>query len=891
MNSTPTNSILTLSTEEERRLLFEWNQNQQDFPQDKCLHELVAARAEAAPEHLALICGSRQLTYGEFNARSNQWARLLRDHGVGPDVKVGICLRPEIDFAIAILAVMKAGGACVPLDPNYPKERLAYMVEDVQAPVLITSTDLGLDKAPEGCQVLLVEDTIDALSHYSTATPENQVTPYDIAYVIYTSGSTGAPRGVLLPHIGLVNYLTTMSRYYAVTPQDRVLQFCSVSFDIAIEELFTAWTSGATLVLRDQMPLAVPEFLQWIERFGVTILDLPTAYWHEWVHHFNELKAPVPASVRLVIIGGERATSKAYKAWANTVGNRVRVVNTYGPTEGSISVTVSEPSYQDADAVPESVPIGRPVANCRIYILTPDLKPVPVGTPGELHLAGVCVAKGYYNRPELTSQKFVPDPFASEPNARMYKTGDMARFLPSGDIEFLGRTDDQVKIRGFRVELGEIEAILHKYPGVREIAVIAREDEPGEKRLIGYFVVDKNAEVSTSDVRRYLHEHLPEYMVPSDFVVLDVMPLTPNGKINRRGLPAPVAPVATTQPVEAASDLQNRLLKIWENVIGRKPIGIHDNFFELGGHSLMAARLMHRIGQELGKTLPLAMLFESPTVERLAAALEQDGWSHHWSSLVRIQTSGSNPPFFMVHGVGGNVVGFRELGLRMAPDFPFYGLQSQGLDGKEPCLKTIPDMAHHYLGLMRSVQAEGPYFLGGFSLGGLIAYEIAQQLCAMGEQVALLTLFDTYPGDPEPVSKAGLLKLLLTPSWQGWFHDIPKKVRKRIKRKIRAKFQNVPEYLRQIRRSNAAAADAYVLEPYAGKAILIRAKEKSLRSAGDPHAAWYGLVKNLEVRQMPGDHFDMLLAPQVDRLAACLKECIEQSRAQFEGDRNCVKVS
>jgi aspartate racemase len=380
-------------------------------------------------------------------------------------------------------------------------------------------------------------------------------------------------------------------------------------------------------------------------------------------------------------------------------------------------------------------------------------------------------------------------------------------------------------------------------------------------------VPNRGVQVVVPDLRTFMQERLPEYMVPSAFVVLEAMPLTPNGKINRRGLPAPPAEISNVDRVAAADALQIQLVKIWEDILGKKPIGIRDNFFELGGHSLLAARLMHRVGQALGKTLPLAMLFESPTVEQLALALKQDGWEHHWSSLVPIQASGSQPPFFVVHGVGGNVLGFHELGKRLAPDYPLYGLQSQGLDGKQPCLKSIEDMARHYIGSIRSVQP---------------------QLRAQNEEVGLLVLFDTYPGNPEQVSTMGFMKLLLTPSWQHWAHDLPKKAQKWIVRKLRAR--KVPEFLREVRASNSAAAETYTLKPYGGKATLIRAREKSLRSAGDPHEAWRGLAGNLEVHEMPGDHYDMLVEPQVDDLAKCLKDCVDRGRSEYEAAGASLKV-
>lgn len=473
-------SILT--ADERRQVLIEWNRTDFDYPRDKCLHELVEVHAEQVPQRQAVVCGSRQLTYGEFNSQANQLAYYLISRGVGPKVRVGICLDPALDFAVAVLAVLKSGGACVPLDPNYPAERLAYMLEDAQAPVVITEKGMLPEALPSACEVLFLRDKSDVLSRQPRTNPNSGVKPGDIAYVIYTSGSTGKPRGVLLPHAGLVNYNISAAGAYAVGPNDRVLQFCSISFDIAVEELFVTWSSGATLVLRSEMPLAVPQFLEWVEQQRITLLDLPTAYWHEWVHHFPELKRPVPPDVRLVVVGGEKASSAAYAAWRDCVGDGVRWINSYGPTEASVSITAYEPKFAAGDSIPDNIPIGRPWGNCRIYLLDRHLNPVPVGVPGELHAGGVCVAQGYLNRPELTAQKFIPDPFSSDPAARLYKTGDLARYLPSGEIEYLGRGDDQVKIRGFRVELGEIESALAKHPEVAELAVIVRQDAAGEKR-------------------------------------------------------------------------------------------------------------------------------------------------------------------------------------------------------------------------------------------------------------------------------------------------------------------------------------------------------------------------------------------------------------------------
>lgn len=883
-------SLPILTADERRQILSEWNQTACEYPRDRCLHQLIESQAEQIPERPAAVAKNEQLTYREFNARANQLAHHLRSSGVGPNVKVGVCLRPSLDFAVAVLAVLKSGGSCVPMDPSYPPQRLAYILQDAQAHVLITSADTLPEAVPAECKVLLLAEHSQIISRQSRANPAPNVTPGDIAYVIYTSGSTGKPRGVLLPHTGLVNYISTMARMYSMVPEDRVLQFCSISFDIAIEEIFLAWTTGAALVFKsEETPLAVSEFLHWTEQQGITVLDLPTAYWHEWVHHLPELQEPTPRSLRLVIVGGEKASAKAYAAWQSAVGKRARWVNTYGPTEASIAATASEPQLS-LDSIPDNLPIGRPVPNVRIYLLDAHLNPVPVGVPGELHIGGVGVAQGYFNRPELTAEKFISDRFASEAGARMYRTGDLARYLPSGEIEFLGRRDEQIKIRGFRIELGEIESALAKYPGVREVAVVARERISGEKSLVAYVVPEQRTEISAGKFRNFLRQQLPDYMVPSAFMFLDSMPMTPNGKINRQGLPEPEFDLASTETTVAGDALQWQLCRIWEEVLGRKQIGIRDNFFDLGGHSLLAARLMHKIGQALGKTLPLAMLFEAPTIEQLAAALNQDGWSRYWSSLVPIQPLGSQPPFFCVHGVGGNVIGLRELGQCMGPDHPFYGLQSQGLDGTRPCHKTIEEMALHYIHEIRSVQPNGPYFLGGFSFGGLVAYEMAQQLRAGGEEVGLLVLFDTYPGNLT-AEKNSFLTLLLRLSWSNLFRDLPKVIEKRIRRRVKWWRRRVQPALWDVRNSNTAAHNNYVLRSYPGRATLLRAEKKSLRGSKDPHAPWHGLVGNLEIHEIPGNHFDILVQPQVNQLADCLKACVNQSRSAFEGSELSVHAS
>jgi amino acid adenylation domain-containing protein len=874
-------SGLPLLTEAEtRQMLVEWNRTAREYPRQKCLPELIEAQAERLPGKTAVEWGARELSYSEFNAKANRLAHYLQSKGAGPGERVALCLNPSLEFVIAVLAVLKSGAACVPLDPNYPRDRIAYMLEDAQPRVVITRQGILSDAAEPGWERVFLTGEDNFLFSQPENNPQSGATPEDIAYVIYTSGSTGKPRGVLLTHAGFVNYGTNAARMYGMTPNDRVLQFCSISFDIAVEELLITWLSGATLVLRtEETPLAIPEFLDWLEPRRITVLDLPTAYWHEWVHELPQLKRAVTDDVRLVIVGGEKPSARAYGKWLERVGRGVRWINTYGPTEITICATAFEPEYESADAVPENIPIGRPLANARVYLLDRRLNPVPVGVPGELHVAGVGVARGYLNRPELTAEKFIPDPFSPDAGARLYKTGDLARYLPEGDIEFLGRKDEQIKIRGFRIELGEIEATLGRYRGIREVAVVALQQGEGDKQLGAYFVCAPEAKVTPAELRRYLREQLPEYMVPSAFVALDAMPLTPNGKINRRGLPAPQIELAPEKAEAAQNALQARLVKIWEDVLGKRPIGIGDNFFELGGHSILAARLMHRIGQAQGKTLPLAMLFRAPNIQELAAVLGKDEWAEHWSSLVPIQPLGFQPPFFCIHGVGGNVVGFQRLARHMSPDYPFYGLQSQGLDGKKVCFTSLESMAAHYIAEMRSVQPRGPYFLGGFSFGGLVGYEIAQQLRVMGEAAALLVLFDTYPGDVK-VGATSFLRILLKPSRQHWLHDVPRAVGKKLRRTWRN--LSVPKALWDVHNANRAAAAKYLLRPYSGKVTLVRATQKPWEGSTDPYAAWNTLAADLVVHKISCDHYDLLLEPRVGELAENLKSWIDHARSEYE---------
>jgi amino acid adenylation domain-containing protein len=615
-------SVLPLLPVAERtRTLVEWNDTRRDASRPGCLHHLVEQQAGRRPDAVAVEFEGRRLTYRELNEQADRLSRRLREHGVGPDVPVGIYLERSLELAVALLGVLKAGGACLPLDVAYPADRLAVMLEDGRVPVLLTREILAPGLPRHGGTTLYLDPGWDG-DLPATAVPAPEVGPQNLAYVIFTSGSTGRPKGVMLTHLGLVNHQVAAVDLYGFRPDDRVLQFASLGFDLAIEEMFPTWAAGGAVIFRtDDMPLSGPGFLRWLEREKISVLDLPTAFWNDWVRELAHAKDALPRDLRLVIVGGEKATANALASWRRINDRGVRWVNTYGPTEASVIATAFEPAALDEWLEsPAGPPIGRPIANTEIYILDGHRQPVPIGVAGEIHIGGEGLARGYLGRPDLTAERFIDHPFRTGTGRKLYRTGDLARHRSDGLIEFLGRNDEQVKIRGFRIEPGEIAAALVRHPAVRDAAVVAREETAGVQRLAAYIVALAGTSPTAADLRDWLKQSLPDYMMPSAFVFLDQMPLTPNGKIDHRALPAPSEEemhdgdefVAPRTPVEEI------LANNWADVLGLQRVGVHENFFQLGGHSLLATRMVARVRDELGIELPLRMVFESPTIAQLS---------------------------------------------------------------------------------------------------------------------------------------------------------------------------------------------------------------------------------------------------------------------------------
>ncbi|BAZ54100.1 amino acid adenylation domain-containing protein [Nostoc sp. NIES-4103] len=615
-----------LTVNELHQLLVEWNNTEIDYPQDQCIHQLFEAQVEKTPDAVAVVFENEKLTYGELNAKANQLARYLQKLGVGKEVLVGICVERSLEMIVGILGILKAGGAYVPLDPAYPQERLNLILEDAKLSLLLTQQRLKQWLPQNQYQSIYLDADWQLITQESQENLETKATPANLAYVIYTSGSTGRPKGVLVEHNSLVNYTVSACNNYQINQGDRFLQFASICFDVAAEEIFTSLVVGSTLVLRnDSMLSSVPAFLENCCQLKITVLALPTAFWHQITAELSE-NLSLPEPLRLVIIGGEKALPQRLAIWLKNVSKKVQLINSYGPTEATIGTTISNLSnLEELNIGLREVPIGKAIDNVQVYILDCYMQPTPIGIPGELYIGGMGIARGYLNQPQLTAEKFIPNPFSNELGTRLYKTGDLARYLPNGEIEILGRVDDQVKIRGFRIELGEIEAQLNQHPDVSEAVIKVWEDEHGDQRLVGYVSCQSKPELTVTQLRSFLKEQLPEYMIPSAFVILEALPLTPNGKIDRRALPAPgkLRPELAANYVIPQTEVEQTIANIWQKALNIENIGIHDNFFEIGGHSLLMIKVHSELGKIFKNELVMLDLFRYPTISSLADFLSQ----------------------------------------------------------------------------------------------------------------------------------------------------------------------------------------------------------------------------------------------------------------------------
>ena len=885
---------LPLLTEAERRqIVEEWNQTEVDYPKDRCLHDLIEEQVARTPEAVAVKFENRQLTYRELNAKANQLARHLQNLGVGPDTLVGICVERSLEMVIGLLGILKAGGAYVPLDPEYPKDRLAFMVEDAAVPVLLTQSRLVGTMPASAARLIQLDADWPAIAAESDAKVETATTAEHLAYMIYTSGSTGRPKGAMNTHQGIVNRLLWMQDEYRLTSADSVLQKTPFSFDVSVWEFFWPLLTGSRLVVarpgghRDTAYLT-----QLIATEKITTLHFVPSMLQVFLEE-EDLDVSC-ASVKRVICSGEALPMELQRRFFSLIDAELH--NLYGPTEAAVDVTYWA---CERNSSMDTVPIGRPIANIQMYVLDARLRPVPIGLAGELHIGGIGLARGYHNRPELTAEKFIANPLSKDPKARLYKTGDLARFLPSGNIEYLGRLDHQVKIRGLRVELGEIEEALNRYPGVQTSIVLMREDTPGDKRLIAYLVTRDGA-VNTADLRENLRVKLPDYMVPAAFVTLEELPLTPNGKLDRKALPRPdFEAIADTSNFEAPrTPTETVLVGIWCDVLGLKQVGIHDNFFELGGHSLLAVRLFTEIRKRFKINFGLSTLFEAPTIGALAALIgkaeEADSSQRNLAShgLVSIR-SGTNTPLFVIHSFDGNVIHYEPLGRIFPEDHPIYAIEAPGLHGL-PMDYSVEAMATRYIEQIRERQPHGPYFILGHCFGALITYEIARQLSAQNERMGMVGLLDIFhynsmkgdDGSQAALQNYGNLtisrrlnndirSLIVGPDRLGCLWRIKTTLESRMSRifyaamyKLSSLFGwNMPLFLRDVKEATRIAANRYAPGTHDGTVVLFQCQSPIDTDPPDCSHIWQRLVKKGLIITIPGDHNSMLREPGVRDLA------------------------
>jgi amino acid adenylation domain-containing protein len=890
--------IALMGVPERTKMLRTWNATRDEHGLNDTVLTLFERRALASPAAVAVQCGNVNLTYGALDEQSSRVGRYLQARGAGPETIVGICLDRSVDLVVALLGVLKAGAAYLPLDPAFPPERLAFMVEDSGARLVITDTRLRhLLPASTLASVVYLDSGADAI-RAAVSREGSPVEGANLAYVLYTSGSTGRPKGVQITHRSLANLLRSMQREPGLTSNDRLLSVTTLSFDIAGLELYLPLVSGARLCLATREQATNPASLAGlIDEAAITMMQATPATWRMllddgWGGRPN----------LTILCGGEPMT----RDLAARLLTRARAVwNMYGPTETTIWSTVERVTADDGP-----VSIGRPIANTEVYVLDRHMHPVPAGVPGELFIGGEGVARGYLNRSDLTAERFVPDPFSGRPGARLYRTGDLARFRRDGRLECLGRLDHQVKMRGFRIELGEMEAVLSSHDSVAAAVVTLRTDRVGEPRLVGYVVLVPGSPVASDGLRAYLRDRLPSYMVPSQFVVLDCLPLTPNGKVDRAALPDPQAPTsANPSSGRTASATEQAMADIWADVLNVPTVGPEEDFFNLGGHSLLAVRLMSRIEKAFGRRIALATLFEARTVRQLVGTVNERKPPSTWISLVPIQTLGSKPPFFCVHPVGGEVLVYSALAARLAPDQPFIAFRASGYDGVSKPLHSIEEQAALYAREMIAFQPDGPYYFGGYSHGGRVAIEMALQLEAMGREVAFLGIIDTTPCR---VHRSSLTYL------RGWLRNLPlwlwydgrrssiranldrlRRVRHRLRLRLSLRgvgyggaavvpslddvmnLGQLPAAIQELYRNDFQAFSRYRPQGRCGDLTLFRSLGRPLMGSHEPDLGW-GLVTRgtVNVCHIAGNHFSILSEPDVQQLAAALRASLECAQAR-----------
>jgi amino acid adenylation domain-containing protein len=877
-------SRLPMLTDGERQqLCVEWNQTQAELPAAAGLHELFIAQAEKNPDAVAVVDGDCQLTYKDLHAKSNKLGAFLQAQGVEPETLVGLYLEPSWEMPVAILAVLKAGGACVPLDPSYPAQRHSYVLKDTGLKVLLTQKRLRDQIPPSGVKVVCVDDE-DSYTGSAEPVPCD-LRADNLAFVIYTSGSTGKPKGVQITHGNLLHSTSARPIYYG-GDSARFLLLSSFAFDSSLAGIFSTLCCGGTLVLTSgSVRSNLTQLAGFAEQHQVThLLCVPSLY----SLFLEQASVRRLASLRVAIVAGEACPADLVERHYKKLPGAL-LFNEYGPTEATVWSTV----YQCVPGRSEKlIPIGRPIPNTRVYVLDRHLNLMPIGVPGELHVAGSGVARGYLKRPEETRERFIPDIFSETPGARMYRTGDLVRYLPDGSLELLGRLDHQVKIRGFRIEPEEIEAVIAEYAGVRQAVVVVRETDAHEPNLVAFLVPVSSAHLDADGLKRFLVARLPGAMVPSSFVVLERLPLMPNGKVDRNALSAPSQPAAEGSALQASSEIEAKLLEIWAGVLGKRGFGVTENFFDLGGHSLLVAKLLLRIEQQFGKRLSLANVFQAPTIRQLAEMLDGHNILSHHPAVVPVQAHGSRPVLFWVRG-GSFLL---PLAKRLGPNQPILGLHLPAGDAsKLPVPYKFEDISTALVHQLRQVQPEGPYFLAGLCVNGVIAYEMARQLTQQGQQIALLAMFDAQnPAYYENFSQQSRAELLLRRTGHHLRNFRRQKLTEYVNERVAGIHRRASVRYWRMRHSLGWSVDhkhlqdldtivhpasfVYRPEGYTGEVVFFQSTDWPHGRYWDFYASWNGLIEGgVQVFKISGGHESMFYEDNVDLLASELDGCLSEA--------------
>ncbi len=865
-----------------------------DYPRELALPYFINECAKKHADKVAIKFHGDTLTYESLYEKSNKLAKQLIDRGIKTGDIVGLAVDRSPEMIIALLAIMKSGAAYVPLDPEYPKDRIEFMLEDSSAKILITSKKYQ-NHFKANTTELLIEEAFANFDNYSVEEPKVAIDGNDLAYVLYTSGSTGKPKGVQITHYNLVNFLLSMQKQPGMKANDKLLAVTTISFDIAGLELYLPLISGAQIILTDTGTAKDGRLLlDLVKDEHITFMQATPYTWRMMLEAGWDKYLPIK-----ILCGGEalpkdlvnKLTARSSELW-----------NMYGPTETTIWSTVK---LIEND---ENITIGHPINNTQVYIVDEALNVLPDDSIGEIIIGGEGVARGYLNRLELTSEKFINDPFSTTPGSKMYRTGDLGKYKSNGEIQCLGRIDHQVKVRGYRIELEEIEHALLKQAIIKEAVVIAREDTPGDPRLVAYVVlttgeeeIDRNLKID--EWQKTLLEVLPEYMVPDDFVFIEAIPITPNGKTDRKSLPKPdySAVKRTGEYVAPRTDVEKQIAEIWQELMGIEKISIFDNFFALGGRSLVAVQIMARVEKVTGKRLPLATLFEHSTIEKLSLRVNVDAKSITWESLVPIKPQGSKMPLYIVHGAGLNVLLFNALAMNMDEDQPVYGLQAKGLNGIDEPLDVMEDIAANYIAEIIAQNPTGPYALAGYSLGGTIAYEMAHQLMAMGKEVKMLAVFDTYAKqtnifDPFWKRTFGSIHLFIMQLLNSFvlFAEDPKRTFEYkslvIKRRIiklywklkgnEQKHQGFFAYDNEIDEASAKAKRNYYQKPLNITVDLFKAQKRTFYMNDFDYLGWREFaLKGVNVHEIPGEHNTIFAPPNDEKFAVVLQQCLDRVSA------------